>query len=108
MGTSDGYDTRGILVVDRIQIPRNLKVLYHRFFDHLREAFEELFAAVPYESIIVPLAISNHETLQKVFNAYRKKLPSAAVDFKTTENKHFESLNWLQRYYVLAGKKTAA
>jgi hypothetical protein len=104
----DFTDVQRILLVDRIQIPRNLRILYHRFFDHLREAFEELFADVPYESIIVPLAISNHETLQKVFNAYRKKLPSLAVDFKTTENKHFESLNWLQRYYVLVGKKTAA
>lgn len=104
----DFTDTRGILLVDRIQIPRNLKIFYHRFFDHLREALEELFTDVPYESIIVPLAISNHETLQKVFNAYRKKLPSVAVDFGKTEIKHFESPNWLQRYYVLAGKATAA
>lgn len=104
----DFTDTRGILLVDRIQIPRNLKALYHRFFDHLREAFEELFADVPYESIIAPLAISNHETLQKVFNAYRKKLPAVALDFRNTEIKYFESLNLLQRYYVLAGKETAA
>jgi hypothetical protein len=101
----DLTDTQGILLVDRIQIPRNLKTLYHRFFDHLREAFEELFADVPYESIIAPLAISNHETLQRVFNVYRKKLPALELDFRNTKIKYFESLNLLQRYYVLAGKK---
>jgi hypothetical protein len=35
----------------------------------------------------------NHETLQKVFNTYRKKLPSVAVDFRSIETKTFESLN---------------
>lgn len=104
----DFTDTRGILLVDRIQIPRNLRVLYHRFFDYLREAFEELFAAVPYESIIMPKTISNHKALQKVFNAYREKLPSVAVDFGNTEPKIFESTSRHQRYHVLARKAKAA
>jgi len=104
----DFIDTRGILLVDRIQVPRDLRVLYHRFFDHLREAFEELFADVPYESIIVPMAISNHKTLQKVFNIYRKNLPSVAVDFGNTEPKIFESTDRRQRYHVLASKARAA
>lgn len=104
----DFTDTKGILLVDRIQIPRNLRVLYHRFFDHLRDAFGELFASVPYETIIMPLTISNHKTLQKVFNAYRKKLPSVAVDFGNSETKIFESTNRLQRYCVLASKANAA
>jgi hypothetical protein len=104
----DFTDTRGILLVDRLQIPRNLKVLYYRFFDHLREAFEELFVAVSYESIIVPKVISNHKTLQKVFNTYREKLPSVTVDFGNTEPKIFESTSRHQRYHVLASKAKAA
>jgi hypothetical protein len=104
----DFTDTRGILLVDRIQIPRNLRVLYHRFFDYLREVFEELFVDVPYESIIMPKTISNHKNLQKTFNIYRKNLPSVAVDFGNTETKNFESTNRRQRYHVLASKAKAA
>lgn len=100
----DFTDYRGILLVDRIQIPRNLRMFYHRFFDHLREAFEELFADVPYESIILPMTISNHKSLQKVFNTYRKKLPSVAVDFGKTKRRVFESVNSLQQYNVLTRK----
>lgn len=104
----DFTDTRGILLVDRIQIPRNLRVLYHRFFDHLRDAFEELFTDVPYESIIMPLTISNHKSLQNVFNGYRKKLPAVTLDFRDTVAKTFESTQRRQRYYVLASKAKAA
>ena len=104
----DFTDKQGFLLIDRIQIPRDLRVLYHRFFDHLREALEELFIDVPYKSIIVPMAISNHKTLQNVFNSYRKKLPSVSVDFGNHGSKSFESIFKRQKYYVLTGKEGAA
>jgi hypothetical protein len=104
----DFTDERGILLVDRIQIPRNLKILYRRFFDHLKESFEELFADVPYKTIVLPMAISNHKTLQDVFNVYRKNLPAATLNFRNIESKIFESTNRIQSYHVLISKANAA
>jgi hypothetical protein len=104
----DFTDERGILLVDRIQIPRNLKILYHRFFDHLKESFEELFADVPYKTIVLPMTISNHKTLQNVFNVYRKNIPAVVMDFSNTGVKQFESVNTRQKYFVLTGKGSAA
>lgn len=88
------------LIIDRIQMPRQLKASYHQFFDYLREVLIEMFEDVRYQFILMPLKISNHGAIQKCFNQYRQKLhkvekivaPAADV---------FESLNGNNQYYVL-------
>jgi hypothetical protein len=105
----DFTDTHGILLVDRIQIPRDRTLFCPRFFDRLREAFEELFADLAYQSIILPLSISNHDAIQKAFNTFRKRLSPVEPDFKGMRTKIFESLNELQQHYVqLCGKRADA
>lgn len=70
----DFCDPFSSLIVDRIQMPRERKALYHRFFDDLKEVLIEMFEEVPYQYILMPLKISNHGTIQKIYNQYRKKL----------------------------------
>lgn len=41
----------GVLLVDRIQIPRGVNAKYIHFFDYLKEIFRELFSAVKYNKI---------------------------------------------------------
>lgn len=101
----DFVDQNGVLLIDRIQIPRKLKVFYHRFFDTLNEVFQELFTDVPYESIVVPLTISNHSTLQKLFNIHRKTLPSVNLSLQTPQGTYFESLRGHRKYYILVQKQ---
>ncbi len=70
----DFCDERACLIIDRIQMPRERKALYHRFFDDLKEVLIEMFKDVHYCQILMPLKISNHGTIQKIYNQYRKKL----------------------------------
>jgi len=70
----DFCDQYASLIVDRIQMPRERKALYHRFFDDLKEVLIEMFKDVHYGYILMPVKISNHGTIQKIYNQYRKKL----------------------------------
>lgn len=70
----DFCDELACLIIDRIQMPRERKALYHRFFDDLKEVLIEMFKDVHYCHILMPLQISNHGTIQKIYNQYRKKL----------------------------------
>ena len=84
---------RGILMVDRIQIPRSINAEYMQFFKGLAEVFQEMFAEVSYEEILMPLKISNHDTIQKVFNKYKDRLVKRRVSFKMSPSYgHFESM----------------
>jgi hypothetical protein len=62
------------LIIDRIQMPRERKALYHQFFDDLKEVLVEMFKDVHYWYILMPIKISNHGTIQKIYNQYRTKL----------------------------------
>jgi len=62
---------------------------------------------VPYKYIAVPLAISNNEYLQKVFNSYRKGLNSVMLFFPTPRRIYFGSLQQDQKYYILVRKEAA-
>jgi hypothetical protein len=55
-------------------MPRERKALYHRFFDDLKEVLVEMFKDVHYWYILMPIKISNHGTIQKIYNQYRTKL----------------------------------
>lgn len=88
----DFVDQCGVLVVDRIQIPRRFNCDFKSFIDNLSDIFRELFDGVNYRSVLMPLAISNHDTLQRVFNKYRKKLPARVIDLPKTNAQLFESL----------------
>ena len=70
----DFCDQHASLIVDRIQMPRERKALYHRFFEDLKEVLIEMFKDVHYGYILMPVKISNHGTIQKIYNQYRKKL----------------------------------
>ena len=89
------------LIIDRIQIPRQIKASYLQFFDYLREVLIEMFEDVRYKYILMPLRISNHGTIQKIFNAYKKKLTKKANFIDSTFADRFESLNGKKTYYVL-------
>jgi len=89
------------LIIDRIQIPREIKASYHQFFDYLKEVLIEMFEDVNYEYILMPLKISNHEKIQKIFNQYKKKLSREEKLFLSPWARHFESLDWDKRFYVL-------
>lgn len=88
------------LIIDRIQIPRELKASYHQFFDYLKEVLIEMFEDVRYQYILMPLKISNHGSIQKSFNQYKKKL-LRKEKWSTPRVAHFESLSDNKRYYIL-------
>jgi hypothetical protein len=88
------------LIIDRIQMPRAVKASFHQFFDYLREVLIEMFEGVRYEYILMPLKISNHGTIQKIFNQHKKKLTKKANMTDTSVN-HFESISGETTYYVL-------
>jgi hypothetical protein len=96
---------QSILLIDRIQIPRQLKVPYLDFFEQLTQALREMFEALPYECILAPLAISNHATIQKAFNTYRKKLRKHEVQLPCTHARYFDSLRTGSGYYALCQKE---
>jgi len=95
---------QGVLLIDRIQIRRELKVPYLEVFDQLTQALRELFEAVPYTSILVPLSVSNHAAIQKAFHAYRKKLPTQTLNLPSRLARCFESLQAGSNYHVLCRK----
>lgn len=102
----DFTQTLGILLVDRIQIPRDRKAEYVHSFEDLREVLEDLFAGVDYREILAPIVISNHASIQKGFNAHRKKLAKRRIRFHPAGREHFESLR-RQSFYVLHQKEWA-
>jgi len=100
----DFADESGVLVVDRIQIPRDIKAEYVDFFTFLREALAELFADADYRDIVLPLRVSNHSSVQKLFNKYRKRLAVKKLNMPSSYSRHFESLRHSWGYYVLCSK----
>ena len=102
----DFTDEQGVLLIDRIQIPREMKVPYLQFFDTLAEALTEMFRDLTYECILAPLTISNHETVQRAFNTYRKKLPKRDIRLPSTYARYFESLRRDASFHVLCRKET--
>jgi len=96
----DFCDPFASLIVDRIQMPRERKALYHQFFDDLKEVLIEMFEDVPYRYILMPLTISNHGTIQKIYNQYRKKL-TKIENWIEPQMEEFESLNGTKTFYVL-------
>ena len=83
-----------------VGIPRELNASYHQFFDYLREVLIEMFEGFHYEYILMPLRISNHDKIQKIFNQYKKKL-SKEEKFIAPSVNHFESIGGRNTYYVL-------
>lgn len=97
----DFCDEHDTLIIDRIQLPRDLKAIYHQFFDRLREVLIEIFEDVRYKYILMPLKISNHATIQYAFNEYKKHLSKKEMCFDYPFADHFESLHVKKNYYVL-------
>lgn len=94
---SEGHEC---LIIDRIQIPREVQALFNRFFNDLKEVLIEMLQDVRYRYILMPLRISNHGTAQKSFNAFKKKLSKKEKYFDTPWRDNFESLNTGKDYYV--------
>jgi hypothetical protein len=67
----------------------------------------EMFDGVQYQYILMPMSISNHGTIQDVFNEYKKKLAKKVKIFDAPYSGHFESLMGRKSYYVLH-KRTEA
>ncbi len=97
----DFCQDQGALLIDRIQISRSLNVFYGQFFDYLRDMLIEMFNSVQYRYILMPLTISNHETIQKIFNEYRKGLSKKTKLHDSSYSMYFESLRGRKSYYVL-------
>lgn len=89
------------LIIDRVQIPRELKALYHQFFDYLKEVLIEIFEDVHYKYILMPLKISNHGTIQDIFNKYKTTLTKKENFIDSAFADRFESLGGKKTYYVL-------
>lgn len=103
----DFAQSDGVLLVDRIQIPRGTKAEYVHFFEDLVEALAQLFADVDYKEILMPLVISNHASVQKKYNSYRKKLPKRKIKLYPAYFDRFESLR-RHDYYVIHRKNETA
>lgn len=95
---------QGVLLIDRIQVRRELQVPYLEVFAQLTQAVRELFAAVPYTALLAPLSLSNHAAIQRAFNAHRKKLPTRRVGLPAALARSFESLREGSSYHVLFSK----
>jgi len=93
----------GVLLVDRIQIPRGINAYYVNFFQDLGKMFQEMFADVDYREILLPLTISNHAVIQKIFNKYKDKLRRRELNLYDHQAEHFESLK-NNIYYILCEK----
>jgi hypothetical protein len=97
----DFCEGHNALIIDRIQVPRERKALYHQFFDCLKEVLIEMFEDVRYQYILMPLKISNHATIQTVFNAYKTTLTKKVNFIDSAFADRFESLGEKKTYYVL-------
>ncbi len=97
-----------VLLFDRIRIPRYIDSDYVKFFHHLKETLEELFAEVGYRFILAPRTISNHSSIQKVFNRVKDRLPKVTLKFgvigRPVNSSSFESFGQGPVYYVLSEK----
>jgi hypothetical protein len=97
-----------VLLLDRIQIPRYIDSDYVGFFRHLKQVLEEMFEAVEYRYILMPLAISNHESVQKAFNRIKDRFRRETLKFgvigRPVNANSFESFEQGPTYYVLSEK----
>jgi hypothetical protein len=104
------FTDREILLIDRIQIPRDIPAGFMGFFQGLAEVFQEMFSEVPYKEILMPLAISNHNKIQTVFNKYKDTLPKKRVYFDVYDFHDFASVanqrGW--EYCILCTKAGAS
>jgi len=101
----DFTEEHGILLIDRIQIPRQLKVPYLDFFRPAHPSCARDVRRSSYECVLAPLAISNHATIQKAFNTYRKKLRKREILLRSTYARYFDSLRTGSDYYALCQKE---
>ena len=94
----------GIILIDRIQIPRHISTEYVNFFDDLKETFAEMFKNVDYRKIVAPLTISNHKSVQEIFNHIKDKLPKIELSHLPRCNSSFEGMKKNRIHYVLCSK----
>lgn len=102
----------GDILIDRIQMPRYLPSKYIQFFEHLRTALETMFVAVDYRYLLMPITISNNDTIQEVYNGVRKQfkkivLPTKGPVFASSNTQSFESLRQGPHYYVFSEKSVS-
>lgn len=102
----DFTEEHGVLLVDRIQLPRYLKANYIQFFDHLKEMLTEMFVDVGYDAILLPTSLSNHASIQKTYNKYKKRLRKVYFTPQLAAAEHFESLCRSGSLVVLCEKVT--
>lgn len=95
--------SHGVLLIDRIQIPRSAKAEYVHFFEDLKEALSRLFSDVDYEDILTTLSLSNNANIQSQYNRYRKKLKKRVFRQRLQNLDCFESLS-AKTYYVFHRK----
>lgn len=105
--TLDAVKKNGVILVDRIQIPRKINANYLNFFSTLREVFREMLQDVPYTEVLLPLTISNHDVVQNQWYAFHKKLAKRNITIGISSLTDFESLVGT-RYYVLLEKEEKA
>jgi len=101
----DFTEKTGCIIVDRIQIPRGVNAEYIQFFSHLSEVLENMFEDIPYEAILLPLSISNHQSIQKAFNLFRRRLPRRKITLRSKYGRHFESLSRPRNFHILCSKE---
>jgi hypothetical protein len=64
----------------------------------------QMFADLKYQKVLMPLTISNHSTLQAVFNDYREKLVGEHIAFPSKYASRFESLKQ-KKFFILCHKE---
>jgi hypothetical protein len=94
----------GVLLVDRIQKPRDRSANYLHFFDNLKEVFRQMFEEVHYRQILCPVTISNHRAIQSLWHAYRERLPRGTLCCDGVDSSRFESLS-VKGYRVFLEKQ---
>ena len=97
----DFTEKHGVLLVDRIQIPRNMKAAFVGFFKSLHDMLGEMFADVEYKKILLPMVISNHQFVQSAYNKYRLRLGRMAFDPAFEQKSSFDSFHQAEGFFVL-------
>lgn len=91
----------GVILIDRIQMPRETAAEFIKFFDHLKEVLQEMFRDVSFKEVLMPIKISNHDKLQRSYNIYRERLARRNIELQNSLSYFFEGLNRMNNYYVL-------
>lgn len=100
------FSEHGYLLIDRIQVPKAFNIAGYNFFQRLSEVFQEMFYGLEWKYVLLPpKVVSNHQSIQQLYHAYRKKLLKIKITFNSDYKNYFESLKNNREYYIFCEKE---